>query len=185
MIGHEPLTPLLELDPELGRLLASDRAREATAELRVRLSLVPRGLWDADRLSSAHPEHVGLLMLDGMLAREVLIADTVSTELLGPGDVVRPWRDGDRRGCCTHEVRWTVLADVRLAVLDRRFAGRLVRFPEVNAMIDRAAERSRAAARGLAGDLAAQPGRPPPARAVLAARRALGPDDLATAWPSR
>ena len=135
MIGHEPLTPLLELDPELGRLLAPDRAREAAAELRVRLSLVPRGLWDADRLSSAHPEHVGLLMLDGIVAREVLIADTVSAELLGSGDVVRPWRDGDEARLLTHEVRWTVLADVRLAVLDRRFASRLVRFPEVNAML--------------------------------------------------
>ncbi len=43
----------------------------------------------------------------------------------------------------THEVRWTVLADVRLAVLDRRFASRLVRFPEVNAMlIERLSERA-------------------------------------------
>jgi CRP/FNR family cyclic AMP-dependent transcriptional regulator len=135
MIGHEPLTSLLELDPDLGRLLTPERAREATAELGVRLSLVPRGLWEADRLSSANPEHVGLLMLDGIVAREVLIADTVSTELLGAGDVVRPWRDGEEPRLLTHEVRWTVLADMRLAVLDRRFASRLARFPEVNAML--------------------------------------------------
>jgi len=135
MISHEPLTSLLELDPDLGRLLTPDRARQAAAELGVRVTRVSRGLWDAERLSHAHPEHVGLLMLDGVLAREVLIADTVSTELLGAGDVVRPWHDGGEARLLIHEVRWTVLADVRLAVLDRRFASRLARFPEVNAML--------------------------------------------------
>src|SRR5262249_41075196 len=92
---------------------------------------------------SAHPEHVGLLVLDGVLAREVLIADTVSTELLGTGDLVRPWRISEDAALLAIEVRWTALADVRLAVLDRRFAGRLVRFPEINAMLlDRLADRT-------------------------------------------
>jgi CRP/FNR family transcriptional regulator, cyclic AMP receptor protein len=143
MLTHEPLTPLLELDPDLARLLTPERAREAQAELGVRLSRIPRGLWEAQRLASAHPEHVGLLLVEGIVAREVLIADTVSTELLGPGDVVRPWRDRDDASLLAVEIRWTVLADVRLAVLDRRFAGRLARFPEVNAaLLDRLTDRA-------------------------------------------
>jgi CRP/FNR family cyclic AMP-dependent transcriptional regulator len=143
MLTHEPLTPLLELDPDLARLLTHERAREAHAELGVRLSRIPRGLWKAQRLASAHPEHVGLLVVEGIVAREVLIADTVSTELLGPGDIVRPWRDRDDATLLTIEIRWTVLADVRLAVLDRRFAGRLARFPEVNAaLLDRLTDRA-------------------------------------------
>jgi hypothetical protein len=143
MTTHEPLAALLDLDPDLGRLLSDERAREAHAELGVRVSLVPRGLWQADKLASAHPEHVGLLMIDGVLAREVLIADTVSTELLGVGDLVRPWRNGDDASLLAMEVRWTALADVRMAILDRRFASRLVRFPEVNAMLlDRLTDRT-------------------------------------------
>jgi CRP/FNR family cyclic AMP-dependent transcriptional regulator len=143
MSNQEPLAPLLELDPDLGRLLSPERAREAQAELRVRLSLVPRGPWEADKLASVHPEHVGLLVLDGVLAREVLIADTISTELLGSSDIVRPWRNADHASLLSIEVRWTALADVRLAVLDRRFAVRLSRFPEVNAMlIDRLTDRA-------------------------------------------
>jgi hypothetical protein len=133
--AHETLTPLLDLDPDLGRLLSRGRTAEAQAELGVRVTLIPRGQWEAGRLAAAHPENVGLLLLDGMLAREVLIADTVSTELLGTGDIVRPWHEGEDASLLVFEVRWTALTDVRLAVLDRRFAARLPRFPEVNAML--------------------------------------------------
>jgi CRP/FNR family cyclic AMP-dependent transcriptional regulator len=143
MNNHEPLTPLLDVDPDLGRLLNHDRAREAYAELGVRLSHIQRGPWDAERLATAHPEHVGLLLLDGVIAREVLISDTVSTELLGSGDLIRPWRDGEESRLLALEIRWTVLADARMAVLDRRFAARLARFPEVNAiLLDRVTERA-------------------------------------------
>jgi CRP/FNR family transcriptional regulator, cyclic AMP receptor protein len=141
--NHEQLTPLLDLDPDLGRGLSPERAAEARAELAVRVSLISRGVWDADRLASAHPEHVGLLVLDGVLAREVLISDTVSTELLGIGDVLRPWRKSDDASLLAFAVRWTALVDVRVAVLDRRFANRLVRFPELNAvLLDRLTDRA-------------------------------------------
>ena len=139
----EPLTSLLSVDPDLGRLLTGDRVRAADEALGVRLTHLPRGPWVAERLAGAHPEHVALLVVDGVLAREVLIADTISAELIGPGDVVRPWRDGADPALLVHDVRWTVLADARLAVLDRRFASRLARFPEVNAMlIERLSDRA-------------------------------------------
>jgi CRP/FNR family transcriptional regulator, cyclic AMP receptor protein len=141
--NHEQRTPLLDLDSDLGRGLSPARAAEARAELAVRVSLIPRGPWDADRLAPAHPEHVGLLVLDGVLAREVLLADTVSTELLGTGDVLRPWRNSEDAPLLPLAVRWTALVDVRVAVLDRRFANRLARFPEVNAtMLDRLTARA-------------------------------------------
>lgn len=133
--SSESLTPLLDLDPDLGRLLTPERAAEARAELGVRMTRITRGPWDAERLAGAHPQHVGLLVLDGVLAREVLMADTISTELVGPGDVLRPWRNDAGAQLLAHDVRWTVLSDVRLALLDRRFAKRLGRFPEVNAML--------------------------------------------------
>jgi hypothetical protein len=140
---NEQLTPLLDLDPDLGRGLGAERAVEARAELAVRVSLIARGPWDAGRLASAHPENAGLLVIDGVLAREVLIADTVSTELLGVGDVLRPWRSSEDASLLPLEVRWTALVDVRVAVLDRRFGNRLGRFPEVNAiLLDRLTERA-------------------------------------------
>src|SRR3954452_15401109 len=135
MNGHESLASLLDLDPDLGRSLTPERFAEAHGELGVRLSHIPRGVWQAKKLASAHPEHLGLLLLDGVLAREVLIADTVSTELMGAGDIVRPWRDTDDARLLSVEVRWTALSEARLAVLDRRFGAHLVAFPEVNAMV--------------------------------------------------
>ncbi len=83
---------LLDADPELGRLLEGDRLIAARRDLLCRLHAIERGPWDAERLRTAGPEHVGLLLIDGVLAREVVLEDNVSAELLGPGDIVRPWQ---------------------------------------------------------------------------------------------
>jgi hypothetical protein len=131
----DSLTPLLDLDPDLGRLLTPERVAEARAALGVRVALIRRGSWDAAALATAPPGHLGLLLLDGVLAREVLLADTASIELLDGGDVLRPWQRDDEASLSQHEIRWTALTDARLAVLDRRFAARLIHFPEVNTII--------------------------------------------------
>ena len=137
------ITPLLELDPDLGQLLPEERLASAKHELRVAVRVVESGLWDVERLSGASPEHVGLLVLDGVIAREVLVSDTVSTELLGPGDVVRPWRLQDNATLLRHSIRWNVLTRSRIALLDRRTGAELGRYPEVSAAImDRVNERA-------------------------------------------
>jgi hypothetical protein len=133
------IAALLDLDPDLGQLLDADRLAAARRELRVAV----HALWEADRLAGTSADHIGLLVLDGVLAREVLVSDTVSTELLGPGDVVRPWRLHDESALLRHAVRWNVLTRTRVALLDRRFSAHLVTFPEVNAaLIDRVNERA-------------------------------------------
>ena len=136
-------TPLLELDPDLGQLLPEDRLAAAKRELRVVVRTLETGPWDVDRLSGASAEHVGLLVLEGVIAREVLVSDTISTELLGPGDVVRPWRMQDGSTLLLHTVRWNVLSRSRFALLDRRLGAELGRYPEVGAaIIDRVNERA-------------------------------------------
>jgi hypothetical protein len=73
-----------------------------------------------------------------VVSREVLVADTISTELLGPGDVVRPWTVQESPEFLQLEIRWTALTESRIAVMDRRFGTRLSAWPEVNAaLIDR------------------------------------------------
>jgi CRP/FNR family cyclic AMP-dependent transcriptional regulator len=39
--------------------------------------------------------HLGVLVLDGVLAHELLHADTVRTELIGAGDLLCPWHEAD------------------------------------------------------------------------------------------
>jgi CRP/FNR family cyclic AMP-dependent transcriptional regulator len=137
------ISSLLEVDPDLGLLLAGDRLDAARQELRVAVHTLDPGPWDAEKLESASPGHVGMLVIDGVLAREVLVSDTVSTELLGPGDVIRPWRLHDGSALLRHQVRWSVLTRSRFALLDRRFGVELTRYPEVMvAVVDRVNERA-------------------------------------------
>ena len=98
--GAAPARQLLALDPDLGQLLDTDRREAAERELRVRTTRFPIGEWDGGRLADADPLNLGLLVVDGVLAREVVLSDNVSTELLGPGDIVRPGASRARRSCC-------------------------------------------------------------------------------------
>jgi hypothetical protein len=136
--------PLLELDPDLGQLLSEEQLVAARGEQRVAVRTIETGPWDLERVSGASPAHLGLLVIDGVLSREVLVSDTVSTELLGPGDVVRPWRMQEgAASLLQHEVRWNVLSRCRFAVLDRRVSAEIGRYPEVvAAIVDRVNERA-------------------------------------------
>src|SRR4051795_13180822 len=134
---------LLELDPELGQLLTPERREVAEHELRVRVTTFPVGEWDGSRLADADPMHLGLLIAEGVLAREVLLGDTVSTELLGPGDILRPWHIEGPPELLPVTIRWNALSAIRLALIDRRAAAGLARHPEVTAVIvDRLSERA-------------------------------------------
>src|SRR4051794_23842914 len=134
---------LLEADPDLGGLLSDARRTEAERELVVRTHRLPVGPWDVTRLSGASGDHIGLLILEGVLARELLVADQISAELLGPGDVVRPWQGASRSALLPVDAVWSVLSSLTVAVLDRRFAAEAARYPEITAaLFDRLGERS-------------------------------------------
>jgi CRP/FNR family cyclic AMP-dependent transcriptional regulator len=134
---------LLEADPDLGALLSDTRREEAERDLVVRTHRLPVGPWDVSRISGASADHVGLLILDGVLARELVVADQISAELLGPGDVVRPWQGASRAALLPVDAVWSVLSTVTVAVLDRRFAAEAARYPEITAaLFDRLGERS-------------------------------------------
>jgi hypothetical protein len=142
-LAEHRIAALLDLDPDLGHLLERDRLAAARRELRIAVHTLDTGPWEAATLSGASSDHLGLLVLDGVVAREVLVFDTVSTELLGPSDVVRPWRLQQVSGLLRHSIRWNVLARSRIGLLDRRFAAQLGAYPEVTAaIIDRVNERA-------------------------------------------
>jgi CRP/FNR family transcriptional regulator, cyclic AMP receptor protein len=143
--------PLLDLDPDLARLLPPDRRDAARRDVHVRLVGLRRGPWRADALAGADESHVGLLVLDGLLGRELVAEDVASLELLGPGDLLRPWEESADADLLHAVVRWSALADTRLAIIDRNAARRLGRYPEVYcALLERCAARSRRLAIGQA-----------------------------------
>ena len=133
--------PLLDAEPDLGRLLTPDRLAEARRQLVVRRIALRAGPWADRRLRDAPADHLGLLILEGLVAHEIVMEDTVSTHLLGPGDIARPWQSADPGRLLRAGRRWTVLAPAEVAVLDARAGVAFCHFPEINAMIvDRLAE---------------------------------------------
>lgn len=103
---------------------------------------LPVGDWDGANPEGIVPE-LGLLVLEGLLIRDVAIADARCGELIGPGTLVRPEDDRDADAPMRHEVGWRVVEPARLAVLDRRFLRVAAHWPSLaSALIARATERA-------------------------------------------
>jgi hypothetical protein len=127
--------PVLDLDADLGRLLDAEANSRARQRLVVQVATVAKGSWDVSGISSVSASNLGLLLLDGVVAREIALNGTVSTELLGRGDVIRPWSDDGEEPLAGAEVRWNVLSEGRFALLDTAFAGRAAAFPGIGAIL--------------------------------------------------
>lgn len=139
----ERWAPLLTLDPDLGRMLPEDRFEPATRGLTVSLRRFSPGDCSLDALEQTAPSHLGLLVVDGILARDVIVTGSVATELVGTGDVIRPWTMEEPVGILESEVRWSALSEVTVALLDRRAAHELCCYPEVYAaIVDRLSQRA-------------------------------------------
>jgi CRP/FNR family transcriptional regulator, cyclic AMP receptor protein len=135
---------LLEVDPDLAAGMTPERYAVARHEARTSVVGLPRGEWSPAEIGPAGRPEVGLLVLRGVIARETVLEDIVSSELLGPGDFIRPWPDEEEPRLLRQHVRWQVLAETQLAVLGTSFASVLRRFPELNAALtDRALARAR------------------------------------------
>jgi CRP/FNR family cyclic AMP-dependent transcriptional regulator len=129
--------------PELVAAVPAAQRHEATRVTRAAVVRLRLGPWDADALHGP-PGHLGLLVLEGLLSREVRVGHRACVELLGAGDVVRPWDVLTDDSSIAIDARWTVQSELRMAVLDRSFALQIGRFPEVTAaLMNRLVRRSR------------------------------------------
>jgi CRP-like cAMP-binding protein len=83
-------------------------------------------------------------LLKGLLIRRVGIDGRFGAELLGEGDLLRPWQMDGEPGVLPMETVWMVLEPIRLAVLDEQFVARLAEYPELApAFVARAMQRTR------------------------------------------
>lgn len=67
---------------------------------------------------AAGPDVLGLLVLDGLLSRRLLLGGRSSIDLLGPGDLIRPWQEDEPSGPLMRAILWRALSPVRTAVID-------------------------------------------------------------------
>lgn len=119
---------VVEEVPDLLDVIPPDRLPGARRALRARTLLVRKGRWQAAEDAASVREGIGFLVLDGALVRCVQAAHRTSGELLGPGDLLRP--DHDVTDEVPFGAYWRAISDVRLAVLDARFARAAAYVPE-------------------------------------------------------
>jgi CRP-like cAMP-binding protein len=144
---QDEVVDVLDALPELLDAIPADRIEASRHALRARSILVRKGRWEA-RADERLVEHgIGFLVLDGALVRCVKAAHRTSGELLGPGDLVRPDYDTGEDSFVTY---WRAISDVRLAVLDARFARAAALVPEtLPALISSVTRRTGAVSRQL------------------------------------
>jgi CRP-like cAMP-binding protein len=138
------LVRLLSADPELGEGLSSDDRERAHQQLVAHVLRVPSGRWDASSAVEPGSSPLGLLIVDGLLLRDLDFGRRSSTEVLGSGDILRPWDVDSPVSELPLVARWTVLEELTVAVLDQRFLHSAMHFPSVvDALFARAARRHR------------------------------------------
>lgn len=119
----------------------AERARARQHAVAGVLELSP-GDWFPDTDESAGAE-LGLLVLEGLMIRDVTVADARCGELIGPSTLLRPRDDRGTDAPMRHEIGWRVVEPTRLAMLDRRFLRVAAHWPSlVTALVARATERA-------------------------------------------
>ena len=135
-------TLVFDAEPDL---LAGVDAR--TADLLRRRAAAPalcidEGPWTPPAGDERLRRSFGLLVVSGLLVRTVELDGRRCPELVGAGDVLRPWDEADVS--VPISAAWTALEPTTLAILDERFAAIVCRWPSIMAaLLSRTVQRSR------------------------------------------
>jgi CRP/FNR family cyclic AMP-dependent transcriptional regulator len=134
---------VLREDAELADAISPQRRQEAIDHCSAKEARIPvgNGVSEASPLTSG----LGLLVLNGLLIRRVGIDGRFGAELLGEGDLLRPWQWESDSATLPLVMGWSIVEPVRLALLDDDFVRRCVgRFPELaSPLVGRAMQRAR------------------------------------------
>lgn len=138
------MVAILEADPSLGAHLEPTSLLAAKREAFAPMLKLDRGRWDWARTSLEPGNSFGMLVLDGMLSRRQDVGDLSFVEILGEGDLLRPWTS-EESTTLANAASWRVMAPTRVALLDRDFTLRTRHWPEIAAaLLERTTLRSRA-----------------------------------------
>lgn len=139
------LIRVFDADPDLLAGVEEPAATHLRQRLAARRVQVDRGTWSPTIDDAERSGHLGLLVVDGLLVRTLRLAGRESSEVVGPGDLIRPWDAGDAGGSVACVSAWRALEPTLLAALDGPFAARAARWPAIMAaLLERSARRSRA-----------------------------------------
>jgi len=135
---------LLDVDPDLASGLSAEDRAVVRTELTVPVFRLPTG--QMPLAPTPDGDHLGYLIFKGLLLYEVWVCGRATAELLGPGDLIRPWAR-EASGTVAVETRWMVLEQALLGDLAPVDRQRLARSGDVVAgLVKRAADRAEATA---------------------------------------
>lgn len=143
---------LLEADPDLADCIPPAEVDGARRQLVAAVLELSPGPWDPEVLARGAGDQVfGVLVVDGLLTRTVTLAGRTTGEIVGVGDILRPWEVEEGVPPVPFEVAWTVLTPTRMALLDRRMLAAAARWPSLAAEVaSRVVKRSRSLSLSLA-----------------------------------
>jgi CRP/FNR family cyclic AMP-dependent transcriptional regulator len=132
---------VLREDPELADAIPPERRQAAVEECLVRELWVPAGGWEPPDSAAG----LGVLVLGGLIVRRAGIEGRYGAELLGQGDVLRPWqREPESLTPLQVSTSWSIVDRARIALLDDDFLPFVARYPELaSCLLARAVQRSR------------------------------------------
>jgi len=122
---------LVDADPDLADLLDEASLERARRDGLARVKRLSPGLWDAEAAYEQAEHHRGFLIVEGLLTRTVNVLGRHCVELIGHGDVMRPWQWDEAGSHVRAEIGWQVLEPTRLAVLDHKLVLRIAPWPQL------------------------------------------------------
>jgi hypothetical protein len=128
----------------------------AATELLRRRATVPKlwiepGPWEPPTDGERLRKCFGLLVLDGLMTRSLHLDGRECPELVGAGDLLRPWTTDEEGGSVGSGVSWTALERTTVALLDERFAAAVSSWPTIMCqLLTRTLQQSRTLAFHLA-----------------------------------
>jgi CRP/FNR family cyclic AMP-dependent transcriptional regulator len=134
---------LVEVDPDLIEYLDARQAEAARSRAIARAMILRAGERDPWSFIDVPNGHLGLLVIDGLLTREMTLLGRTTMELIGSGDVLRPWDDAEDRPSVPWTVGWTVHLPTRVALLDEHLVERVAAWPGIaTALVKRSVQRA-------------------------------------------
>jgi hypothetical protein len=132
-VTERAVVSVLDEDAGLAEVIPEDQQGQARQAMTAGVMDLPAGQWRDPIPSELVRGGYGFLVVKGLLLRRVRVGGRHAAELVGPGDLLRPWQHDPSTTTLALEWTWRVVDSTRLAILDPRWSARAATWPQVGA----------------------------------------------------